>query len=49
MIKTMRTLILGRSGCGKTFLMLSLLKDKNPDDIYRVCKTDSQYPSKYRN
>ena len=49
MIKTERTLIIDRSGCGKCFLMLSLLKDKNPDDVYIVCKTDNQYPSKYHN
>ena len=29
--------------------MLSLLKDKNPDDVYIICKTDNQYPSKYLN
>ena len=49
MMKTERTRIIGRSGCGKTFLMLSLLKDKNPDDVYIICKTDNQYPSKYHN
>ena len=49
MIKTERTLIIGRSGCGKTFLMLSLLKDKNPDDVYIICKTDNQYPSSFHN
>ena len=49
MIKTEKTLIIGRSGCGKTFLMLSLLKDKNPDNVYIICKTDNQYPSKYNN
>ena len=48
-IKTERTLIIGRSGCGKTFLMLSLLKEKNPDDVYIICKTDNQYPSKFHN
>ena len=46
MIKTERTLILGRSGCPETFLMLSLLKDKNTDDVYITCKTDDQYLSK---
>ena len=45
MIKTERTLIIGISGCGKTFLMLSLLKDKNPENVYIICKTDNQYPS----
>ena len=49
MIETERTLIIGRSGSGKTFPMLSLLKDKNPDDVYIFCKTDNQYPSKYHN
>ena len=49
MIKTDKTLIIGRSGCGKTFLMLSLLKDKNPDNVYIICKTDNQYPSKFHN
>ena len=49
MIKTERTLIIGRSGCEKTFLMLSLIKDKSPDDVYIICKTDNQYPSKYLN
>ena len=44
LIKTEKTLIIGRSGCGKTLLMLSLLKDKNPDDVYIICKTDNQYP-----
>ena len=29
--------------------MLSLLKDKNPNDVYMICKTDNQYPSKYQN
>ena len=29
--------------------MLSLLKDKNPDDVYIICKTDNPYPSKYHN
>ena len=29
--------------------MLSLFKDKNPDDVYIICKTDYQYPSKYHN
>ena len=43
MIKTERTLIFGRSGCGKTFLLSSLLKDKNPDDVYIICETDNQY------
>ena len=49
MINFERTLFIGRSGCGKTFLMLSLLNDKNPDDVYIICKTDNQYPSKYHN
>ena len=49
MIKTERTLIRGRSGCGRSLLMLSLLKYKNPDDVYVICKTDNQYPSKYHN
>ena len=49
MIKTERTLIIVRSGCGKTVLVLSLLKDKNPDDVYIICKTASQNPSKYHN
>ena len=42
MIKTSRTPIIGSSGCGKTFLMLSLIKDKNPDIVYIICKTDNQ-------
>ena len=29
--------------------MLSLKKDKNPDDVYIICKTDKQYPSKFPN
>ena len=49
MIKTERTFIIGRSGCEKTFLMLSLLKEKNPDDVYMICKTNNQYPSKHHN
>ena len=49
MIKTERTLIIGRSGCEKPFLMLSLLKEKNRDDVYINCKTDNQYPSEYHN
>ena len=49
MIKTKRTLLIGISGCGKTFLMLSLLKDNNPDDVCIISKTDNQYPSKYPN
>ena len=47
--KTQRTLIKSRSGCGKKFLILSLLKDKNPDDVYIICETDNQYPSKCHN
>ena len=47
LMKTERTLIIGRSGCGKTFLMLS--KEKYPDDVYIICKTDNRYPSKYHN
>ena len=49
MIKNERTLIIGTSGCGKSFLMLSLLKDKKPDDVGTTCKIDNQYPSKYPN
>ena len=49
LIKTERTLLIGRSGSGKTFLMLSLLKDKHPDDVYIICEIDNQYPSKYHN
>ena len=49
MKKTERTLIIGRSGCGKTFLMLSLSNEKNPDDVYIIFKTDNQFPSKYHN
>ena len=37
MIKTNRTLITDWSGCGKTLLMLSLLKDKDQDDVYTIC------------
>ena len=47
MTRTKRTLIRGRSGCEKTFLIVSLLKDKNVDDVYIICKTNNQYPSKY--
>ena len=46
MTKTKRTFIIGRSGCGKTILMLSLKKYKNPDDVYLFCNTDNEYPSK---
>ena len=49
MIKIERTLIIGRSGCGTTFLMLWLYKDKNPDDVYIIGKTDNQYPLKFQN
>ena len=49
MIKTDETLTIGRSGCGKIFLVLSLLKDKTPDDVYIICKTDNQFSSKYYN
>ena len=49
MTKTEKTLMIGRSGCGKTFLMLSLLEDTNPDDVYIICETDNQYPSKDHN
>ena len=50
-IKTKRTLIFGRSGCVKTFLMLSLYKNKNKklEDVHIICKTDNQYHSKYYN
>ena len=46
MLKTKRTPEKGRSGCGKTFLMLSLLKDKQPGDVYIICQKDNQYSSK---
>ena len=46
MIRTERTHIIGRSGCGKTFLMLSLLKDKSPEYLCIICKADNHYPSK---
>ena len=49
LIKTKGTLTIGRFGCGKTFLLLSLLKDKNPHDVYIICKTDNQYPSEIFN
>ena len=49
MIETKRTLIIGRSGCGKTLLMLSVLRDKNPDGVFIICKTDNHYPSKNHN
>ena len=49
LIKTEKTLIIERAGCGKASLMLSLLKDKNPDDVCIICKTNHQYPSKYLN
>ena len=49
MMKTERSLIQGRSRCGKTFLILSVLKDKNPEDVYIFCKTYNQYPSNYHN
>ena len=39
-MKTKRTLLIGRFGCGKASLMLWLLKDKNPDDVYKICKTE---------
>ena len=29
--------------------MSLLLEDKNPDDVYIICKKDNQYPSKYHN
>ena len=48
-MKTERTIIIGSSGCEKTFLMLSLLKEKSPDDVYIICKTDIQYPSTNHN
>ena len=48
MMKTERTLIIGGSGCGKTFLMLLLVKDRNPN-VYIICKTHNQYRSKYHN
>ena len=47
--KIERTVINGRFGCGKIFLMLSVLKDKYPDNFFIICKTDNQYPSKYHN
>ena len=49
LVKTERNLIIGRPGCGKTFLMLSLSKDKNPDNVYIICERDSLFPSKYHN
>ena len=49
LIKTERTLIMGRTWCEKTFLMLSLIKDENPDDVFIICKTDNQKPSKNLN
>ena len=44
MTKTERKLTIGRSGCGKNFLILSLLKERNRDDVYIFCKTDNRYP-----
>ena len=41
MIKTERILIKGTSGCRKTFLMLSLLRAKNPEDVHKICKQNS--------
>ena len=29
--------------------MLSLLKDKDPDDVYIISETDNQYPLKFHN
>ena len=46
-IKTERTFIIDRSGCEKIFRKLSLSKDKNPDVVYIICKTDKRYLSKY--
>ena len=45
-IKTERTLIIGRSGCGKSFLILSPLKYKNANDFFLICGTDNPNPSK---
>ena len=49
MTKTERTLKKGRLRCRKTFLILSLIKDKNPDDVYIICETDNQYPARNHN
>ena len=49
MIKTSRILIVGRPECGKTFLMLSVLKDEKLDDFCLICKANTQYPSKNHN
>jgi len=29
--------------------MLSLLNDRNPEDVYIICKSDNQYPLKFHN
>ena len=47
--KAERTLIIGNSGCGKTTLMLDILKKYDPNSVYIVSKTEDQYPLKYKN
>ena len=49
MMKTEKALLRGRSGCGKSFPMISLLKDRKSNNVFIICKTDNQYPSKYHN
>ena len=41
-----RTLIVGASGCGKTTLMLSILKEMNPEDVHIISEIEDQYPIK---
>ena len=47
--KPERTLIIGASACGKTTLMLDILKRFNPENVYIISRTENQYPLKYYN
>ena len=47
--KAERTIILGHSGSGKTYLMNSILNKLDPNDVYIICRSKDQYPDKYLN
>ena len=47
--KANRHIIVGASNCGKTVLMLGILKDYNSNDVYIICRSKNQYLEKYLN
>ena len=47
--KADRTIILGHSASGKSYLMNSILNKLNRNDVYIICRRRDQYPNKYIN